>query len=279
MPPTKAKKLQRLAPRVKKVLARIAIRPPNRLSDGARTLKQALGTMAMVVRSVPVPRQYTKMINWGNSTPLPFNGRIINSPAAVAVAANKLTAFMAMRDAGVPVPEFSTTVPERTTKTVMWLARTSLTGSSGEGITVVRPGEEFPRAPLYVRYIRKDVEYRMHVAFGRVIFTQQKKRRLEGDQTEDQKLIRNYDNGWVFCPVETDEVEGTSLFAVLESAQVAAINAVAACGLDFGAVDLVLDRNNHSAPVVLEINTAPGLSSPGLIEAYSTAFRAECSDG
>lgn len=265
--------------RVKKILARVAIRPPNRPSNGARTLKQALGTMAMVVRTDPVPRQYTTMINWGNSSLPTFSGRIFNRPSAVALAANKLTAFTAMAARGVPVPEFSTTVPERSTKTVIWLARTTLTGSSGEGIVVVRPEDEFPNAPLYVRYIRKDVEYRIHVAFGRAIFLQQKKRRLEGEQTENQKLIRNYDNGWVFCPVEDEDVEGTPMQAVLEAARTAAVDAVAACGLDFGAVDLVLDRNNQNAPMVLEINTAPGLSSPGLIQAYADAFRQGVASG
>lgn len=275
--PTIKKKLS--VTRVKKVLARVAIRPPVRLSNGAKTLKQALGVMAMVVRSNPIPRQYTSVINWGNSTDLSFNGRVFNPPTAVARAANKLTAFTAMQAAGVPIPEFSTTVPERTTKTVIWLARTSLTGSSGEGIVVVRPEDEFPRAPLYVRYIRKDVEYRIHVAFGQAIFLQQKKRRMEGEQTEDQKLIRNYDNGWVFCPITDEDVEGTPMADKLVAARAAAVNAVAACGLDFGAVDLVLDRNNNHAPMVLEINTAPGLSSPGLIQAYADAFRSGVTDG
>jgi hypothetical protein len=125
---------------------------------------------------------------------------------------------------------------------------------------------------LYVKYIPKLREFRAHVAFGHVIFLQEKKRKTENEQTDDQKLIRNHDNGWVFCinDIQLTDAERTSINAE-------AVKATTALGLDFGAVDLILGKKDN-LPYILEVNTAPGLESPGLIEAYKNAFLAQCPD-
>lgn len=250
----------------KRVIARILVRPPTRPSDGARTLRDALGDAARLSRRDPIPRQYRTVINWGNSTQPGGNlvGRMLNRPEAIRGAVNKLSAFRKLQEAGVPVPEFSTEKPTLR-KGDIWLARTSLTGSGGEGILPLRAGDTVPDAPLYVRYIPKKLEYRVHVVNGAAIFAQLKKRRSDAEQTKDQKLIRNYDNGWVFCPAPLDEVS--------QEVKDVAIRAVAGLGLDFGAVDLVVANGNNS-PVALEVNSAPGLASPRLIQAYADAFRA-----
>lgn len=143
------------------------------------------------------------------------------------------------------------------------LARTSITGSSGSGIIVVRPTAPIPDAPLYVEYIPKLVEYRVHVVNGKVIFVQQKKRDSEAEQDKDQKLIRSYNNGWVFCPLELDEVS--------EEVKDAAVHAVNGLGLHFGACDIVIHRDT-AKPYILECNTAPGIVSPTLLAAYQEAF-------
>lgn len=247
----------------RKPLAHVLVRPPNRPSNGAQTIRESLGDVCRLSRMDPIARQYRYVINWGNSTNFTHNVTCFNAPAAVGRAANKLTTFLALREYGVPIPPFFTNHPPVDKN--IYLARTSLTGSGGEGIVVIRPGDAIPEAPLYVKYIRKTVEFRVHVAFGEVIFAQQKKRKSDNEQTADQKLIRNYDNGWVFCPVEIDALPASLMQAV--------VPAVAALGLDFGAVDCVMGRDD-GAPYVLEINTAPGLESPGLIAAYTEAFQA-----
>lgn len=250
--------------------ADILIRPPIRASSGAQTIRTSLGRRARLTRLDPIPRQYKFVVNWGNGTDFSIRRagvKVFNNPEAIRRASNKLTTFQMLQAAGVRVPSFSTTPPTDRGKAV-WLARTKLTGSCGEGISVVRKDADFPSAPLFVKYVPKTEEYRVHVAAGRVIFVQQKKRKSDAEQTADQKLIRNYDNGWVFCPVDV---------AVLESNLQPAIDATKAVGLDFGAVDMIIGRDD-SLPYILEINTAPGLESPGLIEAYKKAFEemAEC---
>lgn len=222
-----------------------------------------MGESARLSRMDTVRRQYKLVINWGNPQRLSDNhgARILNHPNKVSNAINKATALQIMHDAGVRVPTFSATIPQD--RGGVWLARTTLTGSGGAGIKVVRKGTEFPAAPLYVRYVPKLVEARVHVVNGRAVFLQLKLRDSDAQQTEDQKLIRNYDNGWIFAPRPLDTLKQDALEE--------AVKAVAALGLDFGAVDLIIGKKDDKA-YVLEVNTAPGLSSPGLIAAYGEEF-------
>jgi glutathione synthase/RimK-type ligase-like ATP-grasp enzyme len=195
--------------------------------------------------------------------------RVLNRPEGVALATDKIGCFRRLAEVGVPVPPFWTTKEEVDRKGIV-LARTKVRGSGGEGIVVVRDGDTLPDAPLYTGYIRKDAEYRIHVALGKVIAVQQKRRDSEAEQTPDQKLIRNHDNGWVFAVnnvVFRDDKQR-------QACEHASINAVAGLGLDFGAVDLVVARKTGQ-PYVLEVNTAPGIESPTILEAYRAAFAAE----
>lgn len=254
--------------------ARIAVRPPARPSNGALTLRRSIGDSARVVRHERIPSQYRYIINWGNSAPLHPAGqpRVLNSPSAISRASNKLVALETLQRESVKVPEFSTTAPQLQDNSI-WLARTVLNGSQGRGIVVLREGSNIPRAPLYVKYIRKQREFRVHVVGDKAVFIQEKKRRNNAEQTADERLIRNYDNGWVFT-IQGISVDESSLAPLIEEAK----KAVVALGLDFGAVDCILEKRTNT-PYILEVNTAPGLSSPSLITAYTDAFRSICNDG
>lgn len=217
-----------------------------------------------------IPKQYKFVINWGNSTPVSHsNAKIFNDPYTVSLAVDKLKTFEAFTDDGVRCPDVLTSLGTDV-RDGIYLARTKVTGSGGDGIVVVRPKDEVPPAPLYVKYIPKREEYRVHVAFGKVIFAQQKRRVIEREQTKDEKLIRNHANGWVFCPVDVE--------SLTEDMKDVALAACASLGLDFGALDIIVGRDDGLA-YCLECNSAPGLSSPGLIEAYSKAFTEEMNRG
>lgn len=246
--------------------AKIAIRPPDRYSFGAHNLRNFLGDAARLVRRVPVPRQYTHVINWGNSAPITTSGVVLNDPHKISLATNKKEAFIEMREDHISIPEWRDNLTEVAAGDI-WLARTVLSGSGGEGIVVLRHGDTIPRAPLYVKYIRKLREFRVHVVRGQAIFVQEKLRRNGAEQTRDQALLRNYDNGWVFA-VSTISLESPEIQSLLGEA----VRAVGALGLDFGAVDCVLEKRTNR-PYVLEINTAPGIDSPSLATAYATTFR------
>lgn len=197
-----------------------------------------------------------------------------NTPASVRNCVNKLRTLQLLQRAGVQCLEF--TEDRRTLNG--WLetdgkliARTVLNGHSGQGIVVVRQAP-IPAAPLYTRYFKKDVEYRVHVAFGAVILIQQKKRgdNYNGDD-RDRALIRTNDNGWVFCINDLD-CNAKNYRRTIETL---ALNAAQAVGINHGAVDILVktpNRGNVSA-IVCEINSAPALRNPSTIGAYVGAFQ------
>jgi len=117
-------------------------------------------------------------------------------------------------------------------------------------------------APLYTKYLGRRKEYRVHVWGGAVIKTQRKALPINRDQSQDNWQVRTHPNGWIYIRQDDEE----QLSAV-------AIQAVAALGLDFGAVDICTKGRGDSRQVyVLEVNTAPGLEGQTLT-AYTNAIR------
>lgn len=245
------------------------------VSDGARALKDALvaaGIRAVLSDRSSFERTGRFILNWGEhqggGVTCNVQNKWLNSFDSVAIARDKLLTFQRLRTAGdVNIPQFWTdlSTAEHDRGDAIILERRSLTGQSGSGIVVKRQGEPLESAPLFVKYIRKEEEYRVHVFNGQAIAVQQKRRESDAEQDQNQKLIRNRDNGWVFC---VQDIAQDRKQAISEQA----VRACRAIGLDFGAVDIVVSRRDHT-PYVLEINSKPGLSSPTVIEAYVNAIR------
>ncbi len=198
------------------------------------------------------------IINWGTSSPLFMlhNARLLNNPDAVGVACSKLNTLRLLNQQKVPCLSFST---ERN-DALSWLVdgssvvcRDVLNGKSGEGIRIIkrfewhragRPDPDFGRARLFTRYFPKKREVRVHVGGGEVLAVAEKLKRL--GQAGDN-WVRSHSRGWIFAEARPE----------LGEAPEVARSAVKALGLDFGAVDIGLDNDNHA--VVIEVNTAPGL--------------------
>ena len=232
-----------------------------RATTGGRALAKEAGLIVLNRGSTWRGRPQDVIVNWGASEDHlgePRECRWINPPDAVAAACDKLITLRKLTEAGVPTLEFTT---ERD-KAIAWgenactvIVRTMLRASAGRGIVVVEPGQPVPRAPLYTMYFKGSNEYRIHVANGKVIDQQQKRRRLDEDGEQNARNeIRNLENGWVFCR------EGV---APPECVLSAARGAVHALGLDFGAVDIKANRQGTRC-AVLEVNTAPGLEGTSL---------------
>lgn len=237
------------------------IRPYKRHSKSCKALRHSFGWRGfLVVDPEKTPRGRELVMNWGSTKIEPRAVcQWLNKPEHVVVAADKLLSFKKLSEAGVSVPEFSTDIA----KAKEWIAdeyivlcRKKLNGHSGQGIVVAKTEAELVNAPLYVRYYRKESEFRVHVFQGRVIDYVQKKKREGINETEFNKYIRSYNNGWVFC---RDDIE--DIAKVKEEA----IKAVAALSLDFGAVDIIFTKKKKA--IVLEVNTAPALQG-STIDAY-----------
>jgi len=170
-------------------------------------------------------------------------------------ATNKLKAFQCFTAAGLSTVEWTAEreiASEWLTQKQTVVARTLLSSHSGMGIIVCNNAETpLPTAPLYTKYLKKTFECRIHVMNGVVIDGQIKKKRTDA---EANTLIRNAHTGWVYCR------EG---YTPDEAAKQLAIAAVAALGLDFGAVDLIYNKH-YNQYYLLEVNTAPGLTGTTL---------------
>ncbi|MNU98415.1 hypothetical protein D3C71_885220 [compost metagenome] len=139
-----------------------------------------------------------------------------------------------------------------------------LNGNSGAGIRLVEPpapgqplAEEnmIQKCPLYVKYVPKKQEYRIHVCGGEAVDVQRKARRKDVADDAINWKIRNHDNGFIFARNE----DGLIPPDVIEQA----VSAVGVLGLDFGAVDVIFNDKEQKA-YVLEVNTAPGLAGETL---------------
>lgn len=230
----------------------------NKASEGAKLLAQKLEAKRIKHDGSSFrPARTRLVINWGSSgLPAGIGDAVLNRNSGRA--SNKLEAFNALKEAGVCVPNFTTTKAEATWE--LGLARTILNGSSGRGILLWNRGEQIPDAPLYVEYIKKKHEFRVHVLRGNVIHVQQKKLKNGFEANK----IRSHDNGYVFA---VNDIQ------VPENVKSQAVAAVAALGLDFGAVDVVYNAKQERA-YVLEVNTAPGLCDTTATK-YAEAFKEE----
>jgi glutathione synthase/RimK-type ligase-like ATP-grasp enzyme len=217
------------------------------------------------------------VINWGCSS-LPDEVtacRVINSPESVAIAANKLSFLNKVGEFNDDVGYYDerVCVPDHTTSKEVaqrWLdrgytvvERHKLTGHSGEGIKIKQDGDVLEDCPLYVMYVKKKSEWRIHVLNGVVVDVQRKARDRDVPNEQVNWLVRNHANGFIYARNEGVEPP----HQVLEQAVLAA----KAIGLDFGAVDIIFNEHNNVA-IVLEINTAPGLTGSTLT-GYAERFK------
>jgi len=235
----------------------------DRPSDGAKLLAAQLGVLRVRPDRAPRLRRYRSFINWGCSSVPDTRQAVLNPPSAVRTAVSKVASFAAVGDL---CPPWSVT-PQRFAGVTL-ARRDGLSG--GAGIQVVRASDELPSADFYSQYIKKVAEYRVHVVGGDAIFIQQKRRRNGVDQNADQALIRNHDNGWVFC--ENNITYPTP--STKQELEECGIKAVSRLGLDFAAVDLIVEKGTNRV-FFLEANTRPGLESSRLIAAYAEALGRE----
>lgn len=239
-------------------------------SKSAKDLAQALGVKRIKREGSKFKGAAHKVvINWGNSK-LPeelLKCHVLNSPEAVSRASNKLSFFKAMAEVGVSIPRFTEDpqdVQGMLDNNTTVVARTILNGHSGAGIVLLKGDVEIVKAPLYVEYVPKKEEYRVHVFGGEVVDVQRKARKKDVPDDKINWKVRNHANGFIFA-------RGDALGGVPADVTQQAIDAVKACGLDFGAVDVIYSDKQAKA-YVLEVNTAPGLTGATL-DGYVKRFK------
>jgi len=251
-------------------------------SKSAKALADALGGKRLKEPTTFVPGMGDVVINWGRSV-FPVGNNYItmalfcqNNPSAVREASNKLTFFQKIREREKEDGQQDSDLPD------FWVSgdaipdsifadggtvvcRTILSGHSGAGIVLSSSLAELVAAPLYVRYVLKKDEYRVHL--GRVsedapakVIAVQRKAKKQGAENVNWK-VRNLANGFVYVRQNVnppDEVLAAAKRVFLRTK------------LDFGAVDVIWNEKTGKA-YVLEINTSPGLEGQ-TVQDYANFF-------
>lgn len=250
----------------------IIIHPYKAGSKSVKALKEAgVGVELRLENSKFKGAAQKRIVNWGSSvlSDEAKKCRVLNNEEAVRTAGDKLAFFTRMgasklEDTCVPFTEDIGVVKAWLADGIEVVARKKLKAHSGEGIELFKQGELIPVAPLYTMYIPKKQEYRVHVVRGKVIDIQRKARKKEVADEKVNWKVRNIAGGFIYARDFAPE----DLPRDLENKALAAVEA---CGLDFGAVDIIYnDKQKRS--YVLEINTAPGLQGTTL-DAYVQAFK------
>lgn len=249
---------------------RLVMYPGFMSSSDAHEFKKTLGVLLVYRNGAYRPQRGDFIIGWGNSKEPTWKDMawhnevpVVNHWSAIRRAVNKDLTLTTLKGAGVNTVPFTFNRNDAckwATEGHTVVARTKLDGMKGSGIHIATKPADMPYAPLYTQFQPDCDEFRVHVAFGKVINFQQKKRK---NGVKCDPYVRSEENGWVFCRkgVVLPEIVGKE-----------AVKAVAALGLDFGGVDM-LHKPWPGKAMVLEVNTAPGLDYEYGIEAYTEAFK------
>ncbi len=250
-------------------IVRFKVLPYKQGSRGAKALATALGGRVLKLEgSVWKPKAGDVVINWGSTdTEKSFDpADLVQDPANVREASHKLLFFKRMEEECPSViPKFWTEKEDIPDEEYPIVCRTILNGHSGAGIVIANTPDDIVPANLYVKYVKKEDEYRVHCgktgeSCANIIDIQRKARRLNYENPNWQ--IRNHANGFVY--VRSDVNPPPCVTEV-------AYKAFEATGLDFGAVDVIYNAHQNKA-YVLEINTAPGLEGQTVIS-YAEFFK------
>lgn len=242
-------------------MTRVRVLPYKQGSGGAATLARALGGKVLFVENSRFrPREGDRVVNWGRSVRpdrFSIDTPIVNPPERIRNVSNKLTFFRILRESDADIiPAFWTRREDIPDAAFPVVCRTVLEGHSGAGIVIATSREELVNAPLYVQYMKKKDEYRVHVGLvegrknpDKIISVQRKARRRDVPDRDVNWLVRNYANGFTYA---REDVRPPA--DVLDAAR----RALVACAVDFGAADVIWNEHQGKA-YVLELNTAPGL--------------------
>lgn len=232
-------------------------------------LAEALGLQHWGIR-LPNFRPST-LIRWGSRRLMPPSDRVLNRSEGIAISSDKLVALHRMRAVGVQTVPWFTSWDEALANSqgTVILGRTR-GGMKGRGIVVFDPhrlyGSRYYAHPIrqhefFSLYREPTREVRIHVVGDDVIRIQGKYNDFPQDN-DRMPFVRNHETGYRFRAPRQD---------LHSRRKQQAVDAVKACGLDFGAVDMLLFGGDEDA-MVLEVNSAPACS-PLTLSAYAESLQ------
>ena len=230
-----------------------------------------LGGSAKVVRSWEpremnqrISREDDWLVRWGCTavTGMPA-AHTLNTSEAIHWCNDKRQGRLVMQAAGVPVPKTWGTIAEAVAENCDYplIARPSR-HAQGRNLHVARSFDQLVEAcsrynHYYIsRLIDKVAEYRVFVVQNRVAWVAKK------TPGNPQDVAWNVAQGGRFDNVRWSDWNTKVLDAALKAAKIS--------GTDFCGVDIMVDAEN--IPYVLEVNSAPSLTSPYRQQCVAKAF-------
>ena len=257
------------------------------------------------------------VVGWGSKTDenVRLNpAKVLNHPDKIRANRNKyatLSVLKGARNVASGIADFCTAgdiireLGRRNTKMKLPLIGRTNYHQGGKGLWICLTKDQVSSAigdgaQYFQNYVDIKDEYRLHIAFGNIIYAQkkventseaswiaQRKEKIENyaqknnvelnNATVDyvlgrlvkeaglpDRIVRSNKKGWKFSGVGLNNVQ-----AALKNIATAA---VAAVGLDFGAVDCAIGADGN--PYIIEINSGPGLQGTSF-EKYTEAFNAK----
>jgi predicted ATP-grasp superfamily ATP-dependent carboligase len=180
-------------------------------------------------------------------------GTVINSGESIIKASNKRMSALILQRRKIPSPKIFLHV-EDIRATDLPVVRRLKHHSRGSDIKLVTSLRHIPQGDYYSKFIESNCEYRIHVFDGKAIRVQLK---VKGEETvdDDRDFIHNVENGFLLKDTFDHNLN-------LEKEMIPiAENAVKLLGLDFGAADVLVGKDNK--PYILEVNSAPRLCKFG----------------
>lgn len=274
---------------------------------GAKTKPRTLGAGDIV-------------IGWGTKTDGAVNisnATVLNHPDKIRANRNKMTTLqvlLAHRDTKAAIAPFISAngviaeIAKRRPSVKLPLVGRTNFHQGGKGFWLCMNTQHVSKAiadgaQYFQNYIDIKDEYRLHVAFGNVIYAvkktenatdagwiaqrkekvlayaQKNNKNLDGTTLDyvlgrmvkeaelPDRIVRSNLRGWKFSGVTLPNVSGA-----LKST---AIRSVGLIGLDFGAVDCAIGLDDN--PYLIEINSGPGLQGTAL-QKYVAAFRTKIAE-
>lgn len=229
-----------------------------RFSDSAISIREALKSTGLKVykskkdihgkalrRFLDRVKRGDLWINWGPPR-LPVLPDVVTLNSSPQL--NKKQQLLKLSEHGVPTLEVSDTSKEG------WLGR-SFNHQQGRDLLKHYGRDYWTRKVEFVR------ELRIHIYKGKSIHAGLKVPR----DSNPHPWIRSYESGW--------KIDYSRASNIKQDRRDVAKQAIKALSLDFGAVDIGITKDNK--PIVIEVNTAPGLDPGPSVDVYVAMFLGE----
>lgn len=211
-----------------------------------------------------------KVIRWGNTIPLRFNGaKVFNLCSSISNASDKGAARVIMNENHIPIPKTWFYNSPESEWVFPYIARPPKHHGGSEFNIVLNRTDERRLHTVkgntiinwyFQEIFPKVAEYRIHVAHGKILGINQKVI-VEGELRANQAVTEQQWGpmiGWNDYDPKMCKI---------------ACDAVKSLGLDMGAVDVMVSTTHPNKIVVAEVNTAPTMSDSEYIsERYARYF-------